>query len=103
MTDQEKTTSMQLIDELAAFNQSAFERLNKINSEDFHTTCENFKNLAGEILCDMQMVSGTTVDFLQSLGAKGDQLKPMPIECVKFKTELLSVKEYIAEMLSYLD
>lgn len=92
-----------LIKGMAHLNNEAYEYLSKLKVSELHQTCENFKNLAGAIVSRMQMVEPSTVKFLREFGADYSKLKDASIECSNFKQDLESVRDYLVEILSYLD
>lgn len=84
-------------------NNVACKRLADVSLSEVHETCEKFKEMAGMIASYMQMVSPTTVEFLRNHGADYSKLKDAPTSCNQLRVELESVRDYLIEMLSYVD
>ena len=92
-----------ILDALRRNNNEAWVRLMKINPDEFHVMCERFKDCAGEVACAMQMVSHSTVEFLIKQGIPPAQLSETPVAARRMHADLMKVKNYLTELLSYID
>ena len=84
-------------------NNIACRKLSEIDLVQVHNTCESFKDMAGLIGSHLQMVSPSTIQFIANYGGDVDELKKAPTVSNNLKAELESVKEYLVEILSYID
>ena len=99
----DEKTQHAVIKRMTIANNIACKKLSEIDFVQVHKTCESFKDMAGLIGSHLQMVSPSTIQFIANYGGDIDKLKKAPTISNNLRTELESVKDYLIEILSYID